>query len=99
MRVQIDVSQLNAMNTYRGVGVYTDLLFQHLRHLKTLDTFSLTTEKTNLLLLEMIVKVHRNGYKIAEVPVIFSERKFGVSKLNLSVESLRFAYRLLFYYW
>ncbi|OGY46191.1 MAG: hypothetical protein A2840_02530 [Candidatus Buchananbacteria bacterium RIFCSPHIGHO2_01_FULL_47_11b] len=46
MRVQIDVSQLNAMNTYRGVGVYTDLLFQHLRHLKTLDTFSLTTEKT-----------------------------------------------------
>ncbi|MBI5003190.1 glycosyltransferase [Candidatus Woesearchaeota archaeon] len=59
----------------------------------------LTTEKTNLLLLEMIVKVQRNGYKIAEVPVIFSERKFGVSKLNLSLESLRFAYRLLFYYW
>ncbi len=59
----------------------------------------LTTEKTNLLLLEMVVKVHKKGYKISEVPVVFSERRFGVSKLNLFAESLRFAYRLLFFYW
>lgn len=66
---------------------------------KEVWTSLLTTEKTNLLLLEMVVKVHKNGYKISEIPVVFSERRFGVSKLNLFVESLRFAYRLLFYYW
>lgn len=56
-----------------------------------------TTEKTNLLLLEMIVKANKKKYKISEVPVLFSERRFGKSKLNLFVESLRFLYRLFFY--
>ncbi len=59
----------------------------------------MTTEKSNLLLLEMIVKTHKLGYNIAEVPVIFRERRFGKSKLNLLLESFRFIYRLLFYYW
>lgn len=58
-----------------------------------------TKERTNLMLLEMIVKAQRRGYAITEVPVLFRERRFGKSKLNLFVESLHFLYKLLFYYW
>jgi glycosyltransferase involved in cell wall biosynthesis len=31
MRIQIDVSQMNVLNAERGVGMYTDLLFEHLK--------------------------------------------------------------------
>lgn len=55
-------------------------------------------EMTNLFLLEMIIKAQRSGYRITEVPVVFKERKFGKSKLNLFVESLRFMYKLVFCY-
>lgn len=56
-----------------------------------------TKDNTNSMLLEMIVKTHRNGYKIAEVPVIFKERRFGKSKLNLYKEAFRFIYKLFIY--
>ncbi len=58
-----------------------------------------TVERTNILLLEMIVKALKKKYKIAEVPVLFKERRFGKSKLNLTIESMRFIYKLIFYYW
>lgn len=57
------------------------------------------TEKTNLMLLEMIVKAQRTNISMTEVPVIFQERKYGKSKLKLWRESFRFLYGLLFCRW
>lgn len=54
-------------------------------------------DKTNFMLLEMIVKAKERGYNLAEVPVRFKERIYGKSKLNLFVESFRFFYKLLFH--
>lgn len=54
-----------------------------------------TRDDTNSLLLEMILKVHRRGYAIAEVPVTFGDRRFGRSKLNLAVEAPKFAVKLI----
>jgi len=56
-----------------------------------------TQENTNSLLLEMILKVKYKGYKIAEVPVIFRERLYGKSKLNLVKEAPKFFLKLIFY--
>lgn len=49
-----------------------------------------TRENTNALLFEMIVKCYRQGLKITEIPVSFSERRFGVSKLILWKEAPKF---------
>lgn len=45
---------------------------------------------------ELLVKVHRNGGKMVEVPITFTEREQGRSKLTLteSVRSVRFMIRL-----
>jgi dolichol-phosphate mannosyltransferase len=56
-----------------------------------------TEEKTNSLLLEMILKVKYGGFKIAEVPVSFADRIHGQSKLNLYVEAPKFLVKLLKY--
>lgn len=47
-------------------------------------------EKTNAFLMEMIVKTKYSGYKIAEIPVIFKDRRYGKSKLNLYKEAPKF---------
>jgi dolichol-phosphate mannosyltransferase len=57
----------------------------------------LTEENTNSLLLEMILKVKYRGFKIAEVPVSFSDRIHGQSKLNLFIEAPKFLVNLLKY--
>ncbi|MCX6780945.1 MAG: glycosyltransferase [Candidatus Magasanikbacteria bacterium] len=56
-----------------------------------------TQEKTNALLFEMIVKAYRQGIKITEVPVAFSERKFGNSKLNIWKEAPKFLIKFIKY--
>lgn len=56
-----------------------------------------TVEKTNALLLEMILMVRRRGGRIAEVPVSFTDRRFGSSKLNLWIEAPKFLAKLLSY--
>jgi len=55
------------------------------------------TEKSNSFMLETIVKSHFKGYKIAEVPVTFNERKYGKSKLKLTLQSYLFL-RKVFHY-
>lgn len=55
----------------------------------------LTRENDNSLLLEMIIKVHRGGYRLEEVPVNFRDRVAGQSKLNLAVEAPKFLLKLL----
>ena len=57
----------------------------------------LTEQNTNSLLLEMILKVHSCGFKIAEVPVSFADRIHGQSKLNLFIEAPKFLVSLLKY--
>ena len=56
------------------------------------------TESTgNSFLMEFIVKAHRKGYKVTEIPVTFKDRKFGQSKLQLEKESLKYIKDLLKY--
>jgi dolichol-phosphate mannosyltransferase len=57
----------------------------------------LTKENTNSILYEMILKAHRKNMKITDIPVNFSERKFGQSKLNLWIESPRFLFKFIKY--
>jgi len=52
-------------------------------------------EKTNTILLEMILKAKYKGFRVGEIPVVFKERKYGESKLNLFKESPKFLLRLL----
>lgn len=54
-----------------------------------------TTEKTNSLLLEMIIKAHKHGFKVAEIPVVFKDRKYGKSKLNLWIEAPKFLVKVI----
>lgn len=56
-----------------------------------------TKEKTNSILLEMIVKTAYKGYKVAEIPVKFLERKYGKSKINLFKEVPKFFIKLVYY--
>ncbi|MBI2039026.1 MAG: polyprenol monophosphomannose synthase [Candidatus Niyogibacteria bacterium] len=41
--------------------------------------------------IETVYKVHRKGLRITEIPIVFTERKHGVSKMNLGIiiESFR----------
>ena len=56
-----------------------------------------TEEKTNSILLEMIVKTAYKGYKITEIPVGFLDRKYGKSKINLFKEVPKFFIKLVYY--
>lgn len=56
-----------------------------------------TVENTNSLLYEMIIKAKRGGLKIAQIPVTFSERKFGKSKLNIIKEAPKFLIKFIKY--
>lgn len=58
------------------------------------------TESTgNSFLMEFIVKAHRKGFKVTEIPVTFMDRKFGKSKLKLGEESIKYFKDLLKYSW
>jgi len=52
-------------------------------------------EKTNSILLEMIMKCHYRGYMVTEIPVSFSERIYGESKLNLAIEAPKFLMKFI----
>ena len=56
-----------------------------------------TTDNTNSILLEMILKTKYKGYRVTEIPVQFKDRIYGVSKLNLAKESPKFFVKLVFY--
>jgi glycosyltransferase involved in cell wall biosynthesis len=52
-----------------------------------------TAESTNALLFEVILEAYVKGFVVAEIPVAFRERRFGVSKLHISREAPRFLRR------
>ena len=56
-----------------------------------------TKEKTNSILLEMILKTAYKGYKVTEIPVKFLDRIYGKSKINLFKEAPKFLIRLIYY--
>jgi dolichol-phosphate mannosyltransferase len=58
-----------------------------------------TAENTNTLLFEMILKAYVKGFRMAEVPVTFRDRRFGTSKLRLWREAPKFLRRFSLYVW
>jgi len=58
-----------------------------------------TTEDTNTLLFEMILKAYVKGFVLAEVPVVFRDRRYGASKLRLFREAPKFLRRFSRYVW
>ncbi|MFA6888621.1 MAG: glycosyltransferase [Candidatus Woesearchaeota archaeon] len=54
-----------------------------------------TQENTNALLLEMIIKAHQKRFKVTEIPVIFKDRIYGQSKLNLWIEAPKFFVKVI----
>jgi dolichol-phosphate mannosyltransferase len=52
-----------------------------------------TAENTNALLFEVILHAYVAGFTVAEIPVAFRERRYGVSKLHISREAPRFLRR------
>ena len=58
-----------------------------------------TTEKTNTLLMEMILRCYAGGFRVGERPVSFLNRRYGASKLRLSIEAPKFLLRMLLYRW
>ncbi len=56
-----------------------------------------TRENTNALLMEMILKCAYRGARIIEVPVSFRDRRYGVSKLNMWIETPKFLIKLIKY--
>lgn len=53
-----------------------------------------TEEDGNTFLIEVIIKVHFAGYKVAQIPVVFRDRVYGQSKIRFLREGIRFLYRL-----
>jgi len=56
-----------------------------------------TFETTNAILLETIMKTAYKGYRIAEIPVVFKDRLYGESKLNLFIEIPKFLLKLFLF--
>jgi glycosyltransferase involved in cell wall biosynthesis len=52
-------------------------------------------EKTNIWLIEMIIAAAIKKARITEIPVVFKDRRFGVSKLNLKREVLFTGYHVI----
>jgi len=52
-------------------------------------------EKGSAMLLEMIWHAHRKGFKVTDIPVIFKDRRYGKSKMNLLKQPLVFFHTLI----
>ena len=53
-----------------------------------------TEEDGNTFLIEVIIKMHFAGYRVAQIPVVFRDRVYGQSKIRFVREGIRFLYRL-----
>lgn len=56
-----------------------------------------TTENTNTLLFEMILKAYVKGYIVSQIPISFHDRRYGTSKLRLSLEAPKFLLKFVRY--
>ena len=54
-----------------------------------------TVENQNFFLFETIFRAKQNGARVAEIPVIFSSRKFGESKLNFFQQAPKYFFKLI----
>ena len=48
-----------------------------------------TESSGNSFFMEFLVKAHRNGYRLIEIPIVFRDRVIGKSKLKLGRQSFR----------
>lgn len=69
--------------------------FRILRRSRWLELY--TTETAHSFLLETVFKATKKGFQIAEIPVSFYDRKFGISKLQLWKEAPRFLMKVFKY--
>jgi len=53
----------------------------------------------NIMLTEIVYRAHQNGFRIAEIPTVYEERRFGKSKLSVARESYRFFKNILKVKW
>ncbi len=58
-----------------------------------------TGEKTNALLIEMVLKANRAGHRVAQVPGVLGRRIHGESMINLGVEVLSLLPKIPKYTW
>jgi len=56
-----------------------------------------TKENTNTILFEMILKTWLKRFHIVQIPCSFADRRYGKSKLRLSIEAPKFLLKLLTY--
>lgn len=56
-----------------------------------------TESASNSFLVEFLIKAHRKGFKITEIPVSFTDRKAGKSKTRIGIEMFRVFMDLLKY--
>lgn len=49
-----------------------------------------TKEKTNVFLFEMVLLANHHGFKVGELPVVFKDRIYGKSKINMLKEIPKF---------
>jgi len=56
-----------------------------------------TESKGNSFFMEFIVKAHRKGYRITEIPIVFKDRVVGKSKLKVGRQSLNMLRDLIKY--
>ena len=94
--VKYTISKVGNIITRALAGVNVTDFSANFRAIKKNVFIKLTlNEKTNTILLEMILKAKYNGFKVGEIPVTFKERVYGESKLNLFKESPKFFFKLL----
>ncbi len=56
-----------------------------------------TIESGHFFLFETIFRILKKGAKIAEIPVMFYDRKFGDSKMNFLTEAPKYLFKLICY--
>lgn len=69
--------------------------FRILRRSKWLEIK--TVEDGHFFLFETIFRILKKGAKLAEIPVIFYDRKFGDSKMNFLTEAPKYFFKLIRY--
>ncbi len=87
----LTVKNVSSMKNIRNFNTN----FRSLRRSKWLEIK--TVEDGHFFLFETIFRILKKGAKLAEIPVIFYDRKFGDSKMNFLTEASKYLFKLIRY--